>query len=93
MDMHYGHKRDPIHLYKLEISKNEGFKPQLQSGELKSDPSIDDQDLYSNNDHQQQSTSFYVPAEESPRASTVQFKEPLIKGQDGEIMGNNTITL
>ena len=46
--MHYGHKRDPIHLYKLEISKNEGFKPQLQSGELKSDPSIDDQDLYSN---------------------------------------------
>ena len=88
MDMHYGQKRDPIHLYKLEMAKIEGNQLCMNS-ELKSDPSID-RDLYSNQDIDQ-STSLYLPPDQSPRVSIVQFTEPLVKRQESVV--HNTLAM
>ena len=81
MEMHYGHKREPVHLYRLEVSKVRD-RSLVTNSELKSGPSID-QELYSNQDlNNDHSTSSYLPQDQSPRVSLVQFTEPLIKGQE-----------
>lgn len=66
MDMHFGGKREPIQLYKLEMTRTDAHKI-LKSSELKSDHSID-RELYS--------TSQCL-LQESPRTSVVQFTDPL----------------
>lgn len=84
MEMHYGHKREPIHLYRLEVSKVRD-RSLVTNSELKSGPSID-HELYSNQDlNNDHSTSSYLPQDQSPRVSLVQFTEPLIKGQENVV--------
>ena len=84
MEMHYGHKREPIHLYRLEVSKVHD-RSLVNNSELKSGPSID-HELYSNQDlNNDHSTSSYLPQDQSPRVSLVQFTEPLIKGQENVV--------
>ena len=84
MEMHYGHKREPVHLYRLEVSKVHD-RSLVNNSELKSGPSID-HELYSNQDlNNDHSTSSYLPQDQSPRVSLVQFTEPLIKGQENVV--------
>lgn len=94
MDMHYGQARDPVQLYKLEISKA-SKRDRLRSNEMQSLASNEqvsiDHELYSNRDIEHSiSTNMYLPQDQSPRVSVVQFTEPLVLAPGESIDRNST---